>query len=162
LSFTLNERIIYPCFEELKTPVRSGYSGHFGDLPMNMTIVSEENRSQFLYKHFKDPIFDLSVFITAAHLIDDYTGGYWDFVETETAPFLKLPTEETLKVSNAFTGEEVEVDATLAGMIVTFFALQPDVDNGKKEIKLSNNLKDAILTYCSEHKRMDVWMKIMD
>lgn len=133
-----------------------------------MTIVTDQDRPAFLEKHFKTPLFDLSVFTVASHLIDGYSGGYWEFVENEqkpgeVVPFLQLSGEGNLTVKNAFSDEKVVVDRTLAGMIVTCFSVLSYIENGRQDlVSLFDRLKDAIVSYCAEHQRMDVWWAIMD
>jgi hypothetical protein len=128
-----------------------------------MNIVTQNQRSVFLQKHFYSPLFDLVVFNIADNLIEDYTGGYWDYVELENAAFLKLSGAQFFKVRNIFSGEVVEVDATLAGMVVTSFSVLSQIEKGVMGlIPLHDNLNHAIAEYCSNTNRMDAWMALMD
>ena len=130
---------------------------------MTFNIVADKDRSAFPGKHFGNHIFDITVFDMADRLIVDYTGGYWDYVETDTGvAFMKLGNDSVV-LSNLFSGEPVEADAMLAGMIVTSYAMLCAIEKGQESlIENYDRLKDAIVDYCSETNQMNVWMTIMD
>ena len=134
---------------------------------MNFKIVPDKDRPAFPLKHFNDAIFDLKVFNIADQLIKDYNGGYWDYIETASgaafmAPSATIDGNETL--TNPFSGEQVEVNRELAGMIVTFYALGQQIEKKAthKRIDTHDKLRDCILDYLGELGRMDVWTAMLD
>lgn len=126
-----------------------------------MFFESETDRENYLNTKFKTPIFDVSVALLASHLIDGYEGCQWEVIEGDVT-FMKPSGEQAIKVKNAFTGDIVEADSTLAGMIVTCYAVLSYIENGIEELlPIEEKLQKAIAAYCAKHNRMDVWWKIM-
>lgn len=132
--------------------------------PMNFTIVPDQDRSAFPMKHFNDPIFDLKVFAMADRLIKGYDGGYWEYIETDTAAFMMPADGGEVTLRNPFSGQEVEVNPHLAGMIVTSYALMWQIDTKAtgELIAAHDTLNEVVYNYCAELDRMDVWFDIMD
>lgn len=131
---------------------------------MNFNIVPDPDRPAFPMKHFNDPIFDLKIFNIADQLLKGYDGGYWEYVETDTAAFMMPAGDSDVTLINPFSGQEVEANTHLAGMIVTSYALIQQLEKKAtgKLIDAHDKLNDAILDYCAEIGRMDVWSAIMD
>jgi hypothetical protein len=140
-------------------------------------VVEDKERPGFPLKHFGHPVFDNVVFSMADQMIVDYNGGYWDYTEVEaeycdlsgekvTVGFMELHEASDKKVTilNPICGQSVETDTRLAGMIVSCYALLFWIEKYYSDdlaVKFEY-LKDAILTYCSATKQMNVWMEIMD
>lgn len=132
---------------------------------MNIQIIPEQDRPGFPTEEFKSPVFDLAIFHMADTLFPDYHGGYWHYCYTdEGVPFFMLRRDGLQEVSNPFSGETVIVDSILAGMIITSYALLNEVERHYRHdlVTKLDNLNHAIVTYCKEINRMDVWMTIMD
>lgn len=132
---------------------------------MHTALVPQNKRSRFLAKHFGRPLFDLVVFNIADSMLKGYTGGYWNYFEAEDGvAFLALAGSSNVTLKNIFSGEEVEVDNLLAGMILTSFALLSQIENDgcDRYYSLHGRLNDAIAQYCSEIGRLDAWMTLMD
>ncbi len=129
---------------------------------MKFTKVPERQKSNFPIKYFNDPIFDVKVFNVADRLLVGYNGGNWSYITTDTnVAFMRLEGQQTL--SNLFSGEEIEADENLAGMIVTCYAMEAAINRGRTNLlEAYDRLKDAILDYCVETKATDVWYTIMD
>lgn len=131
---------------------------------MKFKIVSESQRSGFPVLFFNDPIFDIKVFNIADRMLNNYNGGYWEYVTTDRAAFLRLSGEEyqVQVITNPFSGEDFTMDATAAGMILTSYALMRELEKGKDLHDLHYNLNQALQDYLEEIDRWDIWMGIMD
>jgi hypothetical protein len=132
---------------------------------MKNSMVPHEKRNSFLEIHFANPLFDLVVYHIADSMLKGYEGGYWDYFEVESdIAFLALSGSSNVTLKNFFSGEEIEVNNVLAGMIITSFALlyQIEKDGSNGYICKHSLLNDAIVKLCSETGRMDVWMTLMD
>jgi hypothetical protein len=154
-----------PCFEKLKTPSTAVSVVSFGVKVMKNPMVPHEKRNSFLEIHFANPLFDLVVYHIADSMLKGYEGGYWDYFEGESGvAFLALSGSSNVTLKNIFSGEEIEVDNRLAGMILTSFALLYQVENDGHNgyICKLKHLNEAIAQLCSKTGRMDVWMTLMD
>jgi hypothetical protein len=132
---------------------------------MKNSMVPHEKRNSFLEIHFANPLFDLVVYHIADSMLKGYEGGYWDYFEVESdVAFLALSGSSNVTLKNIFSGEEIEVNNVLAGMIITSFALLSQVENDGHNgyICKHRHLVDAILQHCSETGRLDVWWTLMD
>jgi len=130
---------------------------------MQFNIVEESDKSAFPGKYFKDHLFDIKVFKMADHMIKDYSGGNWDYVETETgAAFMNLAGDQIL--INPFSGVEVAIpaDSYLSGMIVTSNAMLLAMERGADLGDAYHKLFDAMVDRCSELKRMDIYSDLLD
>jgi len=140
---------------------------------MTFTTVSDEERSAFPGHFFQDHLFDTKIFNMADNLIKDYKGGYWEYVigknviDGETGmptPFFRLRTAEPMTPINPFRGEELVVDATLAGMIVTSYAVNLVNEDSQTEhlYELWTQLREAIYSYAEETNQIDQAFCMMD
>ncbi|MGZ8261407.1 MAG: hypothetical protein ACXWTU_00420, partial [Methylotenera sp.] len=119
--------------------------------------------------YFNDPIFDIQIFALADQLIKNYEGEYWEYMLTdENVAFMRL-TDDKETLVNPFSGEEIEADKLLAGMVVTSYALLYRIEKEYGSYGASDSLIDqhyalnqAIRQYCQDTQQMDVWMTIMD
>ena len=101
--------------------------------------VPERSRMTFLPRYFpRDYIrAENQLYNIADLMLVGYTGGYWAFAvlkldDGSRFPVFVLKSEHNRqKISNPLSGEEVEVDDILAGIIVTIYTGQYlDNDNG--------------------------------
>lgn len=125
---------------------------------MKFNIVPVNERPSFLFKHFKDGLFDLTIFKAARQFIKDYKGGYWDFVTTETGvPFMMLRDQHEYILVRPSTGEELTVDNTLAGLIITHSVLLGKIQDGMDGLaKQHRDLKETLANACIELDRGDI------
>ena len=131
---------------------------------MNFSITPDNQRSAFPVKYFNNPIFDTKVFNMASRMMHDYQGGYWEYVTTDRAAFLRLADKKDAIhiLENPFSGEHVKMDATASGMILTSYALVREIENGKDLRDIHYRLNDALQDYLEEIDRFDIWMKLLD
>lgn len=131
---------------------------------MKFEVVSDLARPSFPVLFFNDPLFDTEVFKVADQMLIGYDGGYWEYVTTEHSAFLRLNDEElfVFRLVNPFSGEEVEMDSTTAGMILTFYALSRECEKGKDLGEIMYKLGNTIQDYLEETDRFDIWMKLLD
>jgi len=131
---------------------------------MNFSITPENQRSAFPVKHFNNPIFDTKVFDMAGRMMHGYDGGYWEYVTTDRAAFLRLAGDENKVhvLENPFSGEHVKMDATASGMVLTSYALVREIESGKDLREAHYALNDALQDYLEKIDRWDVWMLMMD
>ena len=129
---------------------------------MKLEVVKDNLRPAFPTLFFGDPLFDMKVFNVADRMLNDYSGGYWEYVVTDDAAFMRLSGEKEQTLTNPFSGEEVMMDATASGMILTSYALLKEIEKGKDlyetQYKLNQNLQD----YLEEIDRWDIWLKLLD
>jgi hypothetical protein len=129
---------------------------------MRLEVVKDSLRPAFPTLFFGDPLFDIKVFNMADRMLNDYSGGYWEYVVTEDAAFMRLSGKDEQTLTNPFSGEEVKMDANASGMILTSYALLREIENGKDlsstQWALNQNLQD----YLEEIDRFDIWMEMMD
>jgi hypothetical protein len=130
---------------------------------MKFKLVQERSRTAFPAKYFKDPIFDIRVFNMADHIMKNYKGGYWDYLESEdnSFGFMAVKKDEIILI-NPFSKEEIEVPGILAGMIVTSYAMMERCQKGFDLLSQHEKLYDAIYEYCRGIERDDIWMTMMD
>jgi hypothetical protein len=134
-------------------------------MTMSFTVIKE--RCHFLQDHFNDSLFDLKVFHMAENILDDYKGGYWDYVITdEGVPFLNPVTgyREVVLV-NPFSGVAVAIPTSskLAGMIVTAYTLQLSIEHGNNFlVDVYDELTSAIYNVCADLNRLDIWTNLLD
>ncbi len=94
-----------------------------------MNIIKDTDRLDFLPQQFKSHFLHVEnlVYQFADKMLVNYTGGYWVFATEETqygnAAFM-FPKDNKVIVKHIFNAEEYEIDAVLAGMIITSFAIE--------------------------------------
>lgn len=122
-----------------------------------ITIVPENERLDFLPNHFGKHFLMLEnlVYSFAEKMIDGYVGGYWEFAYADTdcvAPFMFFK-EDDVKMTNLFSGDEVEVDGILAGMIVSIYAIEYLVNEVFDDALIDklDALKDSAGQYAADH-----------
>lgn len=132
------------------------------------TIVPNNRRMKFLPKHFGRHMIQVEsqIYNMADQMLIGYTGGYWEYAETENGtPFAFLDTKDEKSIlRNPFSGETVEVDAPLAGMILTSFALLMIIEKTGDEALLDkyDALKDFIWDYAKETDQSDQAFTMLD
>lgn len=132
---------------------------------MNLTIVKDKDRSAFTMRHFRNPLFDNNVFSVADKILIDYSGGYWEYIEADdNIAFMRLGDPDNQTLRNPFSGAKVITNSTLAGMIVTSYALLRQVEKKPSDVLIEKltKLNRAISAYCNELNQMQVWMTMMD
>ena len=139
--------------------------------------VQESSRSMFPSIYFGNPLFDLNVFKVADKLLPEYKGGYWDYVlatvrngkglQIATVPFFQW--EKATLIVNPFSSEEFKVDDTLAGMIVTLYAVNlrneylGERDKLKeKDYEQWRSLRDATYDYATATGQMNQAFGMID
>jgi len=90
--------------------------------------VSSKERALFPIKHFDNPLFDTLIFKVANVIVKDYSGGYWNYIETTVSgsviPFFELESHDDLIVlRNPYSGDEFSFDSKLGGIIVTLYTV---------------------------------------
>jgi hypothetical protein len=125
---------------------------------MELRVIGSTERQDFLWNHYNDSLLDRRVFDAAKVLLKDYQGGCWEYVETDYgAAFLRPPEQETYTLIQPRNFLELEVDATLAGMVITYCVLLGRLQMGLIQTSPSYiNLKIALANYCLELERADV------
>ncbi|WP_333875405.1 antirestriction protein [Methylobacter sp.] len=124
---------------------------------MNFNIATEQERPGFPTKHFNDPLFDQTIFAAAREFLKGYQGGHWDCVTTsEGVPFM-IPGQDTCILIAPSTKQELEVDNTLAGFILTHIVLTGKIQDGMTTYSQQHyDLRGVIADYCIELDRGDV------
>lgn len=124
---------------------------------MQFNTVSEEQRSSFLNKHFKDGFIDQVIFKAAEYFLKDYNRGRWVFCLAENGTAFMVPPQEVCVLMHPTTGAEIEVNNTLAGMILTHSVLLGKIQDGMGGLtKQHRDLKEILAGYCVELNRGDV------
>jgi hypothetical protein len=144
---------------------------------LNIEVVPDNNRGSWLVRHFKNPTFDLTVFHVSDNIFKDYVGHYWVYAEAvhtpddgeeqqSNAPFLYPQVEGDITLVNPFSNKECEIEPILGGMVICLYALNLACEkygsDGEHYGDLYYSLRDAVLSRCSELKRMDVWSALID
>ncbi len=131
---------------------------------MQTKIIDGDARYGFLWKHFKDPQIDLTIFRAANVLLHGYQGGFWEYIETErAAPYLRLAKGTDFVLINPKTKQEIAVDRDLAGMVITYCVLLGKLQKGTlARMEGYNRLKVAIGDYCLETNRPDVLQALLN
>lgn len=135
-------------------------------------VIPDQERPAFPGKYFGNPLFDLNVFKVADKLLPNYSGGMWEYVNVlvtkvdyvgdgvasesvNSHPIFKLP--GVTSIENPFSGEVFEVDANLAGLIVTCYTVnwrnESLATNGKLEEAQYNqwfNLQQLCYEYAGQ------------
>ncbi|WP_404358099.1 hypothetical protein [Methylotuvimicrobium sp. KM1] len=135
-----------------------------------VVIVPENKRLDFLYEHFRTPLFDQLVFRIADKVIKDYSGGYFEYclLEDSKAAFLRLGSSEGFTLINPFTNVELEnVDDTPTGLIVSLYALGLLIEDQGDRCHESlhdifHDIRTAIIDYCDEVGRHDIFYCLVD
>lgn len=102
---------------------------------MTVEVVSHQgqHRLNFLPKHFKESFgkFENSMYTIADNILIGYNGGFWEYavIKSGDEPPIEVPfvffdseEDELVKLRNPFSGDEVEMDQLLAGMMITIYA----------------------------------------
>lgn len=141
-------------------------------MPKQFNIVKDDQRSDFLVNHFLDPLFDMKVFTIADMMLEGYNGGYWLYVEGpadaayQIPAFMQLGPGDTMRnIVNPHSGESVQCDNRLAGMILTSYAmlLSREVKHANRNLDYKISvLNAAIRDYCRDTGQMNVWYAVMD
>jgi hypothetical protein len=116
--------------------------------------VKGSKRFTFNAKYFRNPIFDTKIFNMADQIVFGYDGGMWDYcLWNDDVAFYRLcDGSKVQKLVNPHSGEEFIMDETLAGMIVTSYALNLELewrphDKGIDQLSALNSL---IYEYAAE------------
>lgn len=118
-------------------------------------IIPDHQRLDFLPRHFGRRMvqFEGTLYHMADNMLQGYTGGYWEYAEAKNgAPFAFLKTDKPITLANMFSGEQVEVDAVLAGMILSLYTLNYMLEraaNGGLMDKY-DALRDALYDYAKD------------
>lgn len=94
--------------------------------PNPFRIVSLTERRNFLPQNFGPytTLFENYVYVIAEKVLDDYKGGYWEFVYSPNdLPFLFLDGEGYVSVWTIFGTNETKLPRPLAGLTVTAQAI---------------------------------------
>lgn len=126
---------------------------------MEFYVVEAQDKPGFLCHHFKDPLFDQKVFKAAEQFLKGYSGGYWEYVQSDNdAPFLRIKGRTEAVLIHPVTDENFLIDNNLAGLIVTYCAVSGMPGFGKTLFLI----KEAIANYCIETDRGDVLQALVD
>ncbi|BBL56984.1 antirestriction protein [Methylomonas koyamae] len=123
-----------------------------------------EERLGFNEKFFGDCLFDLKIFDMTNVLMPAYSGGYWKFMSwKDTVAFYVLDGAERVTLRN-FSGDEFEIDSTLAGMVITFFALNLYIERTQNEKLMDkwDRLRELIYNYAEEIGQAREAFKMLD
>jgi hypothetical protein len=114
--------------------------------------VTGPQRFTFNAKYFGNPIFDIKVFNIADQCMIGYEGGLWKYMLFKDVPFYVLEGCDVITLRNPFSGEEFQMDAHLAGMIMVLYAfqLQLEIKPTEKLCNTFQHLKDLIYDYAEE------------
>jgi hypothetical protein len=114
--------------------------------------MTGQDRLNFNQKFFDDPIFDTKIFNVADQVLVGYTGGIWDYLTFRDAAFFRLAGENPQTLRNPHSGEEYEMDASLAGIIITMYTLGVKLGMHPTEdgCKLWYRLRDLAYNYAEE------------
>lgn len=124
---------------------------------MKFNIVPVNERPSFLSKHFKDGLFDLTIFKAAEYFLKDYSRGRWDFCLSENGTAFMVPPQEVCVLMHPTTGAEIEVNNVLAGLILTHSVLLGKIQDGMSGLtKQHRDLKEALTNNCIELDRCDI------
>ena len=87
------------------------------------TLVPEEDRLEFLPRHFGPHMLTVEHFLYAqfANLCPTYTGGYWHFYDLSNGGCYLAPSRETYPLVHADNFFEATVSGDAAGIIVSLF-----------------------------------------
>lgn len=124
-------------------------------------VVADNNRLNFLPAYFGNDFMkaENAIYRVANQVIEGYNGGYWEYAVVRlqngmSYPFAFVKTEleqEKLTLSNPFSGDEVEIDPVLAGMIVTIYACNLlETDRG---YEVASVLTSVAYDYADETKQ---------
>ena len=124
-------------------------------------------RNSFCQRHFKDCLFDTKIFNIADQILIGYNGGYWEYINWKGTPLFRLKSEERVTLRNPHSGEEYEMDCSLAGMIITLYALGLALETGQckdndEMIDLWHVIKELIFDYANEVGDSDAAFKMID
>lgn len=131
-------------------------------------VISDSDRLNFLPAHFgRDyALAESAIYVLADNLIEGYKGGYWEYAEIvlpkgKRYPFFFLRTQqEKLTLCNPFSGDEVEVDSILAGMIVTIYAC--NFLESERGYQVSGVLTAVAYDYAEETGQGDAAFDMLD
>lgn len=94
------------------------------DYAVAMTLVSDEQRSDFWLNHFGTvkgwTTFEVVVFTTMGQFCEDYHGGYWEYCTLSNGGAFIYPdlSEDALTLFNMHNGNEAKVSSEAAGIVV--------------------------------------------
>jgi hypothetical protein len=111
-----------------------------------MKSVPLRSRPRFPIKWFKDPLLDLRLFNLADRLLLNYTGGSWGYIEGDGFGFMQPPGDK-VQLCNPFSAEEQDIDARLAGIILTIYAVGMACERGYQLADLHGRLMTAAYDY---------------
>ena len=122
------------------------------------------DRLNFNQKFYGDCLFDLQIFNIADNLMVDYNGGYWEYYTwNDTVAFYVLAGDAVVTLRN-FSGDELTMSSTLAGMIITIFTVLRRLEKTQSE-KDSDKfyaLQDLIYAYAEEIGEVEQAFKMLD
>lgn len=109
-------------------------------------------RNTFCQRHFKDCIYDTKIFRMADQILVGYSGGSWDYINFKGVPFFRLSGNERVTLRNPHSCEEMIMDYTLAGMIITFYTMNFWNEKNPQDTVIDkiDALKDLIWNYAEE------------
>ncbi len=118
--------------------------------------VQERSRLAFMPRYFVNNYIkaENTLYCLADKMLSGYTGGYWNFAVVKLTDGLKFPlfifksSNNQATLTNIFSGEQVTVDDTLAGIILTIYTGNYlDNDNG---YTIAGNLTTLAYDYAEE------------
>ncbi len=118
--------------------------------------VEARNRLSFMPRYFVNDYSraENTLYKIADKMLSGYTGGYWNFSVVKLLDGFKFPlfvfksVNNQSTLTNIFSGEQVTVDDTLAGIILTIYTGNYlDNDNG---YTIAGNLTTLAYDYAEE------------
>lgn len=138
-------------------------AGAGGAAAITASVVPDHRRPGFLPQHFGARAvltFEVSVYAWMARLCPQYDGGFWNFVELSNGGACRAPAGRDLYAMRVEgNGFEAVVDADVAGIVATLFALDAML---RRRFDGLAQQYDQLMDFACRHPSSDVILRAVD